>query len=436
MKDLNKYKTEISLPDFLVSHFGFQESEDKSTHSNPRLENRETGEVFVIKKNNAGFYTYWSPYDSETKGKTILDFMQQRLKKGDKVPSLYEVAQVLDNYISSGKIIKAEDSIFRLSGKKHDISRLGNEIKPLTSNYFFQQRGISDSMLESRAFKGVFGEREYIDNKNGNVYKNIVVKLFNKEGLAGLSQRNLHFKGCLVSRCEALAATNPDLTLPLDAFYISESMIDNMSHYELNYDILKEKNIEYFSSEGGLTLGQIGLLQQAVDHIKPAKLISLYDRDIAGQCFTLNLFGNIIFNGAGEGIRLKLTDNIKQNYIICEFVMSEDSAKEKNNNFKKSFFSERMNGEVDIRSYRSEGKVIWSFRFPRTLDNVMEFINKTKEFRLGQAPVSQEIPLTNDFNDDIRAFKGIHKEWEIKKFHGKFVGVKTERKENALRFGI
>ncbi len=428
MKDLNKYKKEISLPDFLISHFGFQESREKSTRSNPRLENRETGEIFVIKKNVAGYYTYWSPKDPDVKGKTILDFMQERLKREGKGASLYQVALTLDNYIKSGKIVTAENSVFRLKGKKYDVFSLEKEISPLTNRYFFEKRGISSNILETPVFKNVFGERVYFDEKKGKVYSNIVVKLFDETGLVGISQRNLHFKGCLASRSEALAATNPDRSRPVDVFYIGESMIDNISHYEMNYDVLKDKNVVYFSSEGCLTPGQIALLQKSLDKIQPARLVSLYDNDIAGQCFTLNLFGNIVCKGMGEGITMRLKDNIRENFIECEFEMPERLSELKNKDFSPRFFPESMIGDVSFEKRERRGedtKSLWTVRFQRVLENVKEFVDKTRVFRLGET-VGREIPLTNDFNDDIRAFKGIHPDWKIEQVNGKYVGMKSD----------
>ncbi len=428
MKDLNKYKKEISLPDFLISHFGFQESSEKSTRSNPRLENRETGEIFIIKKNIAGYYTYWSPKDPEIKGKTILDFMQERLKREGKGASLYQVALTLDNYIRSGKIVSTENSVFRLAEKRYEISSLEKEIKPLMNQYFFKKRGISEHMLETPVFKNIFGEREYFDKKKGKVYSNVVVKLFDETGLVGISQRNLHFKGCLASRSEALAATNPDRSRPVDVFYIGESMIDNVSHYEMNYDSLKDKNVVYFSSEGCLTPGQINLLQKSLDKIKPDKLVSLYDNDIAGQCFTLNLFGNIVCKGMGEGITMRLKDNIKENFIECEFEMPECLSELKSKDFPPRFFSESMSGDVILGNQEKvgeEAKVLWTVRFQRVLENVKEFVDKTRVFRLGET-VGREMPLTNDFNDDIRVFKGIHPDWKIEQVNGKYIGMRSD----------
>ena len=62
MIDFDKYKTSISLPDFLKDVYGFTK-DDGSSQNYPKFKRRETGEVLVVKKNHKGHYTYFNVHD-------------------------------------------------------------------------------------------------------------------------------------------------------------------------------------------------------------------------------------------------------------------------------------------------------------------------------------------------------------------------------------
>ena len=90
--DFDKLKREVSLPDFFL-HLGWKFVEG-SSNSSPKLSNGS--QTVVIKKNKKDFYTYWDVHHDETRGKTIIDLMQQHIyDQPGKMPSLREVGEAI-----------------------------------------------------------------------------------------------------------------------------------------------------------------------------------------------------------------------------------------------------------------------------------------------------------------------------------------------------
>lgn len=425
MKDLNEYKTKISLPDFLIDNYKFEPVEGSSA-CYPKLKSRDTGQTIVVKMNKNGNYTYFDIHDDTIKGKSILDFLQNELSQNGKLPSLYSIALILDNYIKSGQVVNPDNSRYYLTKSDSDLSLLLKEIEPLRDKSFLMSRGVSEEILGFRPFKDVFFERSFF--KNEQVYKNTIVKMFNKSGVAGLSQRNFEFKGCLVSRYDSLAVSTPDKTRPIDIYFIGESMLDAVSHYEINNERLKDLNIVYFSSEGSLTAGQIELFQNSVNLVKPKNIISLFDKDIAGQGYNLKLFGNLIQEGRGEDISTEVNMNADDSFVSLDITMLKCIADNKREILSTEFFSESIKGEVELSVNEHGGNESWEIKFPKSYENVNAFVDKLQILRHANGNLSREVPLTNDFNDDLRALKGVHKDWKIEKVNGQLQGIPVGKK--------
>lgn len=421
MVDFGKYKSQIALPDFLIDNFDFVPV-DGSSFCYPKLMNRKTRQVIVVKMNSQGYYTYFDVHNDNIRGKSIFDFLQNELSVGDKKPSLLAVAKTLDHYIESGKVSKPDSSKYYLTKSDNDLTLLLKEIKPLSDRTFLHSRGIDDSTIDSDVFKGVFMEREFI--KDSSRHMNLIIKLFNNKGLAGLSQRNFEFKGCLLSRFDSLASSNFDTKRPIDIVFLGESMLDAASHFQMNRERLKDLNIGYISSEGSLAVGQIELLQKALDNKKPENLVTIFDKDLAGQEFNLKLWSSISIGEGSKDIRVKIVGNGKEATETLNITMPSEVAQEKKKLFNEAFFSESISGKVNLSTQHdpAQGTEEWTIVFPRTYENIDMFVNKIKAFRLPGAKLFRDVPLTNDFNDDLRARLGVHKNWKIEIVDGKEQG--------------
>lgn len=425
--DFNKYKTEISFPDFLIDNYGFQPDKGSSLRY-PKLKNDATGELLVIKRNANQQYTYFSVHDDSVKGRSILDFVQKELAKDNpngKQPTLTAVAQTLDGYMTSGKVVPPNNSKYHLDAALWNAADNFSDIKSLTEitdNKFLKSRGFSQSTLENPIFKGCFFERTY--NTDGIVHSNTAIKLFNIDGLAGLSQRNTSFKGCLGNRFDSLATSNPIKGKEYDAYFLGESFLDCVSHYEMNERKLRDKTVAYLSSEGAITSGQIALFNRLINEKKPKEITTIFDKDIAGLFYSLKVNSELHIEGKTSNVVVASHDD-KPNKTVYLTISDPNGA---DNNFQKKLeelfnkdnFKDIVdNPAVEVQLMVNDNNMsTYQVAFPRQYDMLERAIEKVQELRFGpEKIILVEKPITLDFNDDLKASKGMHPDWQIKEIN-------------------
>ncbi|PKP45553.1 MAG: hypothetical protein CVT95_08490, partial [Bacteroidetes bacterium HGW-Bacteroidetes-12] len=155
-RTLEDYKFDINLVDFMLQpHYGFSVAK-RSTFRHPRVERKdEKGnvvELYVIQKNSKGYFTYWSPYDDNIKGKTVIDFVQDRhfTKQGEPF-NLGMVRGVLDRYISGDKYIAPMKSEYQVANVDRGMDKFLLEVKECkkyTDRTYLHQRGITDKTID------------------------------------------------------------------------------------------------------------------------------------------------------------------------------------------------------------------------------------------------------------------------------------------------
>lgn len=429
--DFDKYKTEISFPDFLIDNYGFQPDKGSSLRY-PKLKNDATGEVLVIKRNANQQYTYFSVHDDSVKGRSILDFVQKELAKDNpngKQPTLTAVAQTLDGYMASGKVVPPNNSKYHLDAALWNAADNFSDIKSLTEitdNKFLKSRGFSQSTLENPLFKGVFFERSYLVEKDSEVfvYTNTAIKLFNTEGLAGLSQRSTSFKGCLGNRFDSLATSIPVKGKEYDAYFLGESFFDCVSHYEMNERKLRDKTVAYLSSEGAITSGQIALFNRLINEKKPKAITTIFDKDIAGIFYSLKVNSELHIEGKTSNVVVASHDD-KPNKTVYLTISDPNGS---DNNFQKKLeelfnkdnFKDIVdNPAVEVQLMVNDSNMsTYQVAIPRQYDMLERAIEKVQELRFGpEKIILVEKPITLDFNDDLKASKGMHPDWQIKEIN-------------------
>lgn len=425
--DFNKYKTMISLPDFLIDNYGFKPDHGSSLRY-PKLKNDITGEILVIKVNANYQYTYFDIHDDSVKGRSILDFVQKELAKdhpNGKQPSLTSVAQTLDGYMTSGKVVAPDSSKYYIENtvwNKDDNFTDIKSLKEINNNEFLKSRGFSERTLENPIFKGVFFERSY--NKDGIVHTNTAIKLFNYEGLAGLSQRNTSFKGCLGNRFDSLATSIPTKGTESDVYYLGESFLDCVAHYELNEKVLKDKNVAYLSSEGAITSGQIALFNKFVNEKNPKEIVTIFDKDLAGMAYNLKVNSELHLDGKTSNSVVTFHED-KVNKMVYLSISNpkgneDELGKTLSTLFSKSNFADIVdNPAVDVQlMVKDNNLTTYQIAIPRQYDMLERAIEKIQELRFGpEKNISIEKPITLDFNDDLKATKGMHPDWQIKEMN-------------------
>lgn len=283
--DFAELKRKISLPDLFLKlgwrpHVG-------STNRAPKF--TDGLNVVVVKKNKNDYYTYWDVHSPNISGKTALDLMQEHLERetGTK-PTLRDVGEMLTNYLRDDILVTSTASNYKVDNatlSDEQLYALSNQLHDYHGD-FLQKRGIKKETLETNVFKDVFFTREY--KRNSTKYQNTCTKMYSKNRFEGISERNFDYKGFIGAKYECLSTSNFDLSRPIDKLYIGESMIDNVSHFQLN-KLNTNENIVYISSEGNLTLGQLGLISTLLEKRNINTIVPLFDNDLCGYKYTLRL---------------------------------------------------------------------------------------------------------------------------------------------------
>ena len=317
--DFDKLKKEVSLPDFFL-YLGWKFVEG-SSNSSPKMSNGL--QTVVIKKNSKDYYTYWDVHHDETRGKTIIDLMQQHIyEQTGRMPSLREAGEAIQNYVNNNVVILSQHSKYGVSNAALDsdqLAFLNNQLKPYNGD-FLQKRGITLETLSSPVFNGVFTSREY--RKDGKIYNNTCVRLINQNGFQGISQRGIRaedgksFKGISGNKFDSIVVSRHDKTRPIDHIFVCESMIDAASHYQMKL-VGSSKNLLYISTEGNITQGQMEVIKlllnkQNINDI-PNQLTYIFDNDKNGYKYALKL--DSFLKGVEMNIENMSSDELKEKVL-------------------------------------------------------------------------------------------------------------------------
>ena len=449
-RTLDDYKFDINLAEFMLQpQYGFRIAK-RSTNNHPRLERvDEKGnvvELFVIQKNNKGHFTYWSPYDDNIKGKTILDFVQDRhFTKEGKPYNLGMVRGYLDRHISGDKYVPPMKSAFQVSSVNRSIDKFLLEVKeckPYNDRTYLHNRGITDSTIDNPMFSKVIKNKDYIDKENQEgekTYTNTAYLMINEEGIGAINIKNRvgdkSFSGCIGERGTALVCSMHS-TKSIDKLFITESFDDALSHYQMNEKNLSGSSIRYLSTAGSLSEGQIDLIEKNIQNLSPKEFIIGSDNDLGGEFFRAKLMGKIQVNHLLAEQKDFVSENPnfafahidckrEENTGIVEFVFSNKSKEEgiKNISELKDFtmlFNEKnkdttveghpFNFKVDLlEDNKASGKIT----FKNMKDNwalAADFIHDVKYDRCQF--FKRELPILKDFNEDLN--KQLEKNNDIK----------------------
>jgi len=425
--NFDEIKKKISLCDFLVDNYGWTYDEGSSARS-VKLKSPENGDVIVISKSAKGWDKYFTVHDDTIKGATIFDWMANHIEQETgKRPNLYKIAQILQDYIDKGKTVLPKDyNEYRDIVSKNaseDVNKFLNEVKqvrPMKDFSFLKSRGIKRETLSDTIWKDIFRQKDYTDQQ-GKTYTNTAILMYNKDGVAGISQRgakdNKSFKGALGSRADSLANTRVLNSEPI--VFIGESLIDCISHYQMAKEHGRDvSNFQYLSTEGQITEGQInlvkGLFSDPQSKLKEAKqFIPIFDNDPAGQSYTLKLLGNISDDA------YKYTAQVSNDRVHIQFFTNSPTDTEIL--FPKRIFEKYTdNFSIEV-SHTFEKAAVYNISFPFEREILKELNQHLGEIQLGRK-FSMEIPVTKDFNDDLKAgYYKTPKEQEQE--------IKTERQE-------
>lgn len=293
----------VSLPDLMID-YGF-EPEAGSGKGSPKLRHPVTNELYIVKKNRSGKFTFWSPHNESLKGSDIFNFIMDRHdvpispRKGAKGDAI----SIIENYLKGNPEVTMENSYYKLhkdGETKRNVIEEAHNLFPLDAS-FLERRGIEKGTYTHPYFEQTVFKHKLTDKYSHVHYNTAFLMLSDKSenpgGLNALSLRNDRFKGfpSNVPKADSLYISNGKTNS--DRFYFMESAIDCMSHFQMNRDKLEGLKVRYFSSEGAIVAGQTELFEKVCSTKKPAEIYVGTDNDRVGEVHAVKVMG--ILPGSG-----------------------------------------------------------------------------------------------------------------------------------------
>lgn len=290
-EELERFKKEINLA-ALAERFGYHHYRKKSDASRIAMIGKEPEDVILIKKDpKTGYFLFINPYDTTDHG-NVIHFVMNRTNK-----NLGEVRKYLRAYVQSPEYGKNASS-YVLNGDKINrnvLAALWFSVKPLSDRKYLYARGITDKTIDSAAFKGRVGNTEYTDSASGTAFVNTAFPIYDEKGIVGIEQKNVNFKGALSGseKGKGVWLSNLPETGVITSFFICESPVDAMAHFQLSGKRNNDLRTLYIATNGQLTSGQCDHIQTLIDRYKPLEVILGNDNDRAGVRFNCTLLGRL-----------------------------------------------------------------------------------------------------------------------------------------------
>lgn len=399
MIDFNKYKTQINLVDYLVRIKGWKIEEKGRS---PKLICPDSGDKFIFKMNKLNQYTYWDLHNPDNcKGKTIFDvILREHELKGQKT-SFSAIANSLERFMLSGEYIEPDKCKFDIAGSlsNQQIASAINSCIPLNDLSYLTGRGLSESIILDNIFKDVVKEKIVFDKETRISSKAIAFIISDGENNIGLSLKSETIHGrCIGHKENGLVCSNVKFkNQPLSLFLV-EGFIDAMSHYQLNFRAIENKNIFYGSTEGSLTLDQISFVQKIIEKSTMGVIeVNLgFDNDIFGKMNSALALTKLEFPNSNK-IFKQIKPFVSKESI--DFILPIDSNFSERFNILKDSFS---NDSFKTETSNVNNTFRYSITAPISLDKWDLFNNLLNTIYHGKdSQINIIVPISKDFNKDL-----------------------------------
>jgi len=254
--ELERFKTEINLPDFLAGQ-GYQF--DKKTSSKDSVCMRNGYEKLIITTDQAGHGIYFDVRNDNNQG-TIIDWVQKH-----KQMNLGQVRKELRPVLNIPE--PTTPSVYKPKPITRDHAQVVHSFKRMeevTSHSYLSSRGI-DNLSDDRF--------TVMKDPRGNA----IFPHYKENMLTGYGMKNNNFESFSKGGEKGLWISNN--IEEAKKVYISESTIDSLSLAQMQ----PEKNAAYISIEGSMSPVQKEELKRILDGKQP---ISAVDNDKGGDDFT------------------------------------------------------------------------------------------------------------------------------------------------------
>lgn len=360
-KDLNWYKKNIPLVDFILYTNKGYYLDKKSTKSNPKLflpkrdiNNEisykkngtvEKESVLVFKKSKTDqHFLYWDAIGDgieKGKSKTIIDFIIEHIIPQGKFDYLF-IVNYLERYLNSGQSISLETSKFTLSKKKTYTSEeiLDLPLRDLKDDTYLRERGISKEIILDPIFYSTIKEfKEVIQIKNESntktktyINKYLGFVLVNEKGIAGINLKKKlpsgqKFQKILGNKESTLYLSRANSkTKNYEEFFICESTEDAMAYHQ----IIKNKKpdnfkIRYCATSGQVTNSQCEKIERQSEIYDINRFVLANDKDVSGAYYNAKILSLVNLKGIETtGLVFQCFKSNKSNYITIFYNKNEN----------------------------------------------------------------------------------------------------------------
>jgi hypothetical protein len=282
----------------------------------------------------------------------------------------------------------------------------------------------------------------------------------------GFDIKNNTYKAKTAGTYSGFWRSNYDNTKKIDIIFISESPIDCISHYFLNEKKIANKNILYMATCGTLQDSQIEIVQNAFQKGTPIfdsehkitgsrypeNLTLLFDRDLKGGYYSAKMLNAINFPDVQKlpmpdkvdllmaSDEKKITTigraslanadiicsvNDKNNSVNIHFIMPNNNSDKIYSEYTEKYIQQKFQKLNKENAYKTTATEPFSLKTQQNNNTKLAFIinfrNIQDHWKIinnfivdnkfnNSNKIKIETAILKDFNDDLKAIKGIDKE--------------------------
>ena len=283
-RELNRFKREIPLADYLAVEWGYYLDRRKSTSAWLVMRNDNFGDKLLVGTGNDGHHLFFSLSDPQFKG-SIIDFCLERLGPGTTLGHVRkELRPLLDGFSPPTPLPQpkpVEKNIMQVQAQYLSYDHI-----PVQHPYLTEQRGIPSALLADSHFanirqdergNAIFPHYDAAGDVCGYEVVSPDFKQFSSGGSKGLY----------------LSETGDDVT----TIAIGESTIDALSYFALH----GHDRMQVASVCGNLNQQQPDIIRRAIKNLhEPRAVIAIFDHDEAGDRLASQLEALCLASGSSE----------------------------------------------------------------------------------------------------------------------------------------
>lgn len=434
-KTYEDFKADISIIE-LATKFGYssqtQWAKNKTSAFYPCLENAVGDKIIIINPRSSINQRYFNPEDDDDRG-DLISFTKRRRNKEfsnyntdmneDKV-----VNSVLYDYLKIDEPTRVryqqqyQESIKSLPAHVDNDERIFIKdlfsIAPLMDRKYLHHEGISDNTIDSKVFAGkllsvrmpIFNDAgEFVKHNPDHVNTGFGYYSDLSNEMTGIEVRNFGFKGHGVTSLKAKSVGLSNVPQEVKNIIYVEGYKDALSHYELQ----KPEAPLYIMLGGRITASQLSVIEGIVGELPTHSQVKhklAFDNDLDGSYYDVR---SVVFFCSSVLPELNVSRSKDDRDQILVVLKNDPAMFDILQHLDVALADVKLHENSDVRlSYTVEGNNL-HVAVPRTIEG-QEIFCKALLKTVGLSDrILIEKAVLNDFNDDLKALKGMKEVNEI-----------------------